>query len=320
MTIFKYASAVTIVSVVFTLFASVLPNDAQALSAPTCVLNTIVNPTHNGGTTLSWKVLNAHTIAINNNVGNVADADSLVVYPSTTTTYTLTATGNAGVATCTATAQAVSIVQTNLNTTALLDQTCTMWVNPDFVVPGGTAIISWNAPGANFVEIDRGVGNVTNSGSRVVANTGVAQTFTLNARWGNGTTRTCSTTVRPTSGFATPVTTFTTPTTPAAPTYYGGVNTSNVFVPGSAFPVTTTAPQITATYTAPTTAYVSLAQVPYTGTSDVAYVLTLLAIALAAFATLYARRESLTGALLSFSPTDNDDFEIAIEQSVIHEA
>jgi hypothetical protein len=71
----------------------------------------------------------------------------------------------------------------------------------------------------------------------------------------------------------------------------------------------------------PRPAYVSLSSVPYTGPNDLVYVLTLLAVALGAFTILYTQRRNITSALMSFSPTDNDDaLEVAVERSVIYEA
>lgn len=305
MTIIKYASVATIVSLMLGVFATVLPITADAINAPQCVFNTIVQPFNNGGTTLSWKVYDAHTINISG-IGNVSDADSIVVYPSTTTTYTLTATGAGGVDTCVATAYPAASYLTNGlfgNQNITTNQTCSMWVSPDFVVPGGTAVLSWNAGSASHATIDHGIGNVSNSGTRVVPNTGALQTYTLTARWGNGTVRTCAATVRPISGIPTP-------------TFTGGVNIPGAFVvktPGVTLPTTGT-PYVTAHNTYPTTAYVSLSQVPYTGSDDTMYILLLLTVALGAFTLLYATRGTITTALASFSPTDNDDFEIAVER------
>lgn len=309
----KIASVTTVAALMLAGLAAVLPNTADALNAPRCVLNTIVQPFNAGGTTLSWKVYDAHTVHISG-IGNVSDADSIVVYPTTPTTYTLTATGNGGVDTCTAVAQPTSSYSFINNSTFGLanrtfDQTCEMWVNPDLVVPGGTAILSWKAGSANRVTIDRGIGNVANTGTRVIPNVGTPQTFTLTAEWSNGTTRTCSATVRPTGAIA-------------APTFAGGVNIPGAFVartPGVVLPQTGV-PQVTATYTQPTPQYVAINQVPYTGPNDLAYVLTLLAVALGSFTLLYAQRGTFRSVLASFSPVDNDDFEIAVEQAVVHEA
>lgn len=290
MTILKYASAATIVALTFGIMAAILPFSAGATNAvPRCVLNTIVQPFNNGGTTLSWKVYDAQTISINGGVGIVSDADSIVVYPSVATTYTLTATSNGGVDTCTALVQPTSAYPYvnnrygyhNANTT----YKCEAQISPDLVVPGGTAVLSWDTGSAPFVSISNGIGNVGKSGTRVVPNTGIPQTFTVNARWTNGTTRTCSATVRPTGPIA-------------APTYIGGVNIPPTFLPVSrysqvvqapaqtypAYPAVITAPvvvpQVTASYTPSTVAYVSLNQVPYTGSDDTMYVLGLLGVLL----------------------------------------
>jgi len=303
MTILKYAAATAVmVSLLFGVIASVLPLTVGAYSAPKCVFNTIVQPFNAGGTTLSWKVYNAHTITISG-IGEVSEADSIVVYPSSVTDYILTATGiNGSVDTCEVTAQPVSayphVGQTGYWYNTYQDsQKCSMNVSPDFVVPGGTAVLSWTAPGADYVEIDHGIGNLSDSGSRVVPNTGVPQTFTLKAKWGNGVERTCSAVVKPTGPIA-------------APTFSGGVNIPGAFVaqtpgvtlPAPTYPATYPAhfvPQVTAIYTPPTTAYVPINQVPYTGTNDTAYVLTLLAVALGAFTLLYTRREKITSVVTS---------------------
>lgn len=287
----KYTAAAAIATLTLGLLAAIVPVTASAMNAPVCVFNTIVQPFNNGGTTLSWKVTDAHTIHISG-IGIVSDADSVVVYPTNTTTYTLTATGNAGVDTCTVVAQPISSYSFNNNNhfSGQLNQTCSMWVNPDLVVPGGTAVLSWDAGNASYVFIDNGVGNVGSNGSRVVPNSGVPQTYTLNARWTNGTTRSCNATVFPTTGVVGGV------------TPYGGYTGY-----GTAYPVTTNKPTIT---------YVPLNQVPYTGAGDVVYILTLLAVALGAFSLIYTQRTVLASALLSFSPTDNEDGEVAVE----HEA
>jgi len=231
MTIFKYASVATVVALMLGVLAAALPLTASALNAPRCVLNTIVQPHNGGGTTLSWKVFDAYTIDISG-IGSVSDADSVVVYPSTPTTYTLTAIGNAGVDTCTVTAQPASSYSF-INNTGVFgnfnvnnNQRCSALVNPDLVVPGGTAVLSWNAGNATHVSISNGIGNVANTGSRVVPNIGVPQTFTVNARWSNGTTRTCAATLNPRGPIA-------------APTFTGGVNIPGAFVvqtPGVTLP------------------------------------------------------------------------------------
>lgn len=271
MTITKISGYIAFVSLLVgfsSLFVPAHMVSAYSYSAPTCVFNSIVQPTNNGGTTLSWKAVNAHTISISG-IGIVRDADALVVYPSTETTYTLTAVGYGGTTTCTAKALPTSAYSfgTNYAWNAYnQNETCSMWVNPDLVVAGGTGILSWNAGSASHVSIDHGIGNVGNTGSRTVANIGLPQVFTMTAKWGNGVVKNCSATVTPV-GFAT------TKNGIAVPTYSGAGT-----------------PNVTATY-------VALNQVPYTGTSDVAYVLTLLAVALGAFGLAYTKRDVLATAL-----------------------
>ena len=311
MTIINKIVSVTAVSAV--LLASLvafLPGDASAIhtNQPLCVLNTIVQPFNNGGTTLSWKVTNAHTISINNGVGTVNDADSIVVYPTTATNYTLTATGSGGTTTCSATVQPTSAHFNNgvFGTPHVNSNTCSLTASPDLVVPGGTAVLSWSVGSAFRVTIDGGIGTVGNSGTRVVPYSPTPRTYTLVAENSNGTFRSCSATVNPVGT--------------VLPTFTSGVNIPGAFIaqtPGVVLPAGS--PHIQATYTQPTPQYVSIAQVPYTGPNDVAYVLTLLAVLFGALGIMYTQRATIAHALASFSPVDNDDFESAVEEAVITE-
>lgn len=263
-----YIAFVTLFVGFASLFVPTHTVSAYTYSAPTCTFNSIVQPTNNGGTTLSWKAVNAHTVSISG-IGTVSDADARVVYPNAETTYTLTAVGYGGTTTCTTTAHPVSAYSFGTQNTWNVynqGQTCSLWVNPDLVVAGGTGILSWDAGNAQWVSIDHGVGTVGTTGSRTVANIGLPQVFTMTAKWGNGVVKNCSATVTPV-GFAT------TKNGIAVPTY-NGVGT----------------PHVTATY-------VALNQVPYTGTSDVAYVFTLLAVALGALGFAYTKRDVLANAV-----------------------
>ena len=241
-----------LVAGIFVMVSAVaIPVTAQAAtSAPTCVFNTIVQPNNNGGTTLSWRVHNANTVHISG-IGTVNDADSTVVFPNQLTVYTLTAVGNGGTTTCTAVAHPVAayphVGGQNNNFFTPGGEFCSMWVNPDYTLTGGTAILSWRATGADRVWIDRGIGNVSNEGTRVVPGTATPEMYTMTAEWPNGLVRTCSATVLPASGFA-----------------------GSVFPPYAQQPVnypytTTPTPQ-------PTYRTVSLSRVPYTGPNDALYV------------------------------------------------
>lgn len=314
MTIFNKVVATTALgALAFGLLATIVPYDAGALNAPRCVLNTIVQPFNNGGTTLSWKVYDAHTVTMSS-IGTVSDADSVVVYPTSSTVYTLTATGNGGSVICTATAQATSSYSFNNGNfnNATNSETCSLKVSPDYVVPGGTAVLSWNVGSASRVWLDHNLGTVSNTGTKVVPYSAQPETYTLTAQNSNGSQRNCSAVVRPAIG--------------GVPTFTGGVNIPGAFVvqtPGVVLPYTqpTTVhataqhPSVTATYSQPTVQYVSIAQVPYTGPNDVAYVLTLIAIALGAFGLIATQRGTFRSAFLSFSPTDNEDHEVAREEA-----
>ena len=277
MTLLRAASATVIVSVFFALFATVIPGDATATAAPRCILNTIVQEHNDGGTTLSWKVYDAYDVHISG-IGNVSDADSVVVYPDTVATYTLTATGKYGIDTCTATVQPTSYYDFNdhyfdhLNT-----YKCEMSVSPDFVVPGGTGVLSWDAGSADHVVIDHGIGNMANDGSLVIPNNGVVETYSMVAHWNNGTTRHCSATLRPTGAVA-------------APTYNAGVNVPGHYVGN---------PNVVTTYRPSAPRYVAINQVPYTGTEEVVYVLGLLAVAVSAGVLAYTQRRRFAHALAS---------------------
>lgn len=268
MTITKRISVITLATLAVVVFAVAAPR-AEALAAPTCVLNTIVQPANHGGTTLSWKATNAHTITLSG-VGIVNAADALVVYPNVATTYTLTATGTGGTVTCAATAQPASSYSFDTYgvwNAAVDAYTCNMWVNPDLVVAGGTAILSWDAGSANAAFVDNGIGNVSTRDSRIIPNNGFSQTYTLTAQWGNGITKHCSATMYPVGAY----------TGVVAPAYTTGYGVYG-------------APTITAQY-------VALNQVPYTGTNDVLYVLGLLAVMLAVVTTIYAQRGTFSNAL-----------------------
>ncbi|MCX6875879.1 MAG: hypothetical protein NTW21_19020 [Verrucomicrobia bacterium] len=78
--------------------------DAGIVGPPSITFT--ANPTgvlSGGSSTLTWSVVNADTISIDNGIDTVAPSGSLTVTPSTTTTYTITATGPKGTRTKTAT-------------------------------------------------------------------------------------------------------------------------------------------------------------------------------------------------------------------------
>jgi len=237
----------------------ILPLTASANSAPTCIFNAIVQPSNNGGTTLSWRAYNATTVRITN-LGIVSANDSFVVYPQTTKVYTLTATGN-GVRSCSVTVLPVSTYTSGTTINTLPSNTsCNMWIRPDFIVSGGTGILSWNAVGASSATITNGIGSVPNIGSKIIPNRGVPETYTMSAKWGSGATRTCSATLYPATSLnvISPV--------------------PVVYVPGS----------IVTPYQLQ---YVSVNRIPYTGTNDALYLVLLLLISSGSFTIMYIQRK-----------------------------
>src|SRR3989344_8738406 len=99
--------------------ASVILEDISV--PPTCVIS--ANPTtinQGGNSTLSWTSINATSMSIDHNIGNVAINGSRPVSPTQTTTYRATVTGPGGVSTC----QTTVTVKTNPV------PTCTMTASP----------------------------------------------------------------------------------------------------------------------------------------------------------------------------------------------
>ncbi len=259
----KISGAVGVIAVaIMTLY---IPSVTHGYEAPRCVLNAIVQPTNNGGTTLSWRVYNSNSATLTM-VGSVADTGVVVVYPTEQTTYTLKAYGYGGVDTCTVIAQPVSSYSFHNGVigTQNTNQECSMWVNPDEVVAGGTGILSWNAGSARKAWIDHGIGNVSNRDSRIIKNIGIPQTFKMTATYGDATERTCEATLYPVG---------TLPNKGDNST----VNGKGTFTPN--------------------VQYVAINQVPYTGTDDGVYFLVLLAISLGAFGVVYAKRDAFLESL-----------------------
>ena len=272
-TIKNISASIAVLALVLGAVAMSLPYTAHALNAPRCEFNAIVQPFNAGGTTLSWRVYDAYAVHITG-IGNVSDSDSVVVYPNVATSYTLTATGNGGVDTCTLTVQPTSAYPVGYPTYTQETYKCQISAAPDFVVPGGTAVLSWDTGSANRTTIT-GLGVVGRTGTRAILNTGVPQTFVATAEWDNGVVRTCSTIVRPGSA---------------------GVSIPGAYIPSTQYPgVSLAQPAVNVAATVP------INQVPYTGPNDLAYVLVLLTVAAGAFGTLYVKRDAIARTLKNFS-------------------
>lgn len=77
---------------------------------PVIVFLTSADAVQSGGSaTLSWTVVNAESITIDNGIGTVANSGTSEVSPTVTTAYTLTATGSGGASTATVTVRVSNI-------------------------------------------------------------------------------------------------------------------------------------------------------------------------------------------------------------------
>ena len=200
-------------------------------TAPSCTLS--VNPTtiNAGGTaTVSWTTANVTGAVIDHAVGSVSVNGTTSVTATTTTTYTGTFTGPGGTVTCAGT----------LNVTPPPAPACTVSVSASNITPGQSVIVSWTSINATTGSIT-GIGNATpvSSGSTELfpsTNTTYTGTFT----GPNGTVQ-CSSAVTVAMG----------PGGCTGNCGGGGFNQPNVVL-------------LQKPAEAPL-AYVSLAQIPYTG-------------------------------------------------------
>jgi sugar lactone lactonase YvrE len=146
--------------------------------APTIASFTATPPTIGSGqsSTLSWVVIGATSLSLNNGIGPVSGS-SIVVSPSETTTYILTATNTQG------SFSASSMAQTTVTISAVPPPTITSFVSsvPSLGVGGTVTLTPVFTPtdGSATATIDQGVGNVT-SGVPVDSNPlSTSTTFTL---------------------------------------------------------------------------------------------------------------------------------------------
>jgi hypothetical protein len=130
-----------------------------------------------GSSTLSWSVLNATSVTIDNGVGVVGSSGSSIVLPAVTTTFTLTASNAAG----SNTATALVIVSGVPSPPASLPVINYFTATPP-VIPGGSGstFLRWNVSNASSVSIDNGIGPVGSSGTMLVTLTATTN-YTLTA-------------------------------------------------------------------------------------------------------------------------------------------
>ncbi len=117
----------------------------------------------------------ATAVVIEPGIGEVPSPGSTTVFPTETTTYNLTATGSEGSLQRQATVTVVSPAP-------VIDLT----VEPDEIVAGDTARLTWSTTLATTVTIDPGLGSVAATGSSPVA-PAQTTTYTLRATGPGGT-------------------------------------------------------------------------------------------------------------------------------------
>jgi RHS repeat-associated protein len=108
--------------------------------------------------TLQWTTTNADRITIDQGIGDVAANGAVAVSPKETTTYTLTATGKGGTTTGSATVRVI-----------VPAPTVRLTVNPQTVIQGAPATLTWSSTLADTVSIQPGIGPVSASGSLTVS-------------------------------------------------------------------------------------------------------------------------------------------------------
>ena len=125
--------------------------------------------------TLSWNVLGATKVSIDQGIGNVALNGSRAVMPSETAVYTLTATNASGMS-ATATAQVIITGAPTpppppppAPTPSGLPVVNYFVANPPIVSAGSSTILSWDVANATSVAIDFGVGSVASVGTTLVS-------------------------------------------------------------------------------------------------------------------------------------------------------
>ncbi len=108
--------------------------------------------------TLSWNVINADTISIDNNIGSVGPTGSLQVSPEVpTTTYTLTAVNLGGTTTKQVTVTVIFPVPA-----------VTFQASPLYLQPGLSSTLTWTTFAAHTVSIEPGIGSVELNGTRTI--------------------------------------------------------------------------------------------------------------------------------------------------------
>ncbi len=123
--------------------------------------------------TLTWVFSNADTCTIDQGIGDVQLGGSLEINPDQTTTYTITATGPGG-------------SDTDSVTVTCLAPTAALSADPQNILLGESAMLTWNVDHAAFANITPHIGNVASNNSMAVSPTETT-TYTLTAGGRGGT-------------------------------------------------------------------------------------------------------------------------------------
>lgn len=127
--------------------------------------------------TLTWSSSYADTVEIDQGIGTVEPSGTFEISPGATTTYTLTASGPGG----------TSTVQVTVTVTYPIPTVVTFEVQPQRIIAGNSAELSWNTTFADTVSIEPEVGSVQITGTRSVS-PAQTTTYALTASGVGGTT------------------------------------------------------------------------------------------------------------------------------------
>jgi peroxiredoxin len=130
-----------------------------------------MNTARGNSSKIGWEVLNASSVTIQPDIGEVAPAGTKTVSPNNTTTYTLIAANEKG-----SINTAIEIIVSSGY--AELPTINSFFASPAVIAPGSSSILSWNVSNATRVSISPEIGTVDAFGSATVTPTGTTN-YTL---------------------------------------------------------------------------------------------------------------------------------------------
>lgn len=107
--------------------------------------------------TLSWHVINAQRVTINNSIGSVQPNGNITVTPTVSTTYILTAQGTGGTVT--------STVRVSVSKPSPI---LSFNANIGSIIIGQQVTLGWNVSPTHLTHINKGIGSVPNTGQITV--------------------------------------------------------------------------------------------------------------------------------------------------------